>query len=49
MKSGAAGPPWTARFGVLSRARILEYERSLRPCLALAQDTPTAAHHPNES
>ncbi len=31
MKPGAAGPPWTARFGVLSRARILEYERSLRP------------------
>jgi acyl-CoA dehydrogenase len=45
MKPGAAGPPWTARFYVLSRARIPEYERSLRPCLALAQDTPTATHH----
>ena len=46
MKPHAAGSPWAARFCVLSRARILEYERSLRPCLALAQDAPTAAHHP---
>ena len=27
MKPGAAGPPWAARFCVLSRARTLEYER----------------------
>jgi tryptophan synthase alpha chain len=45
MKPGAAGPPWTARFCVLSRARIHEYARSLRPCLALAQNTPAATHH----
>jgi len=45
MKPGAVGPPWTVRCGVLSRARILEYERSLRPCLALAQDAPTTTHH----
>jgi hypothetical protein len=45
MKLGVAGTPWTARFCVLSRARMLEYERSLRPCLALAQDAPATAHH----
>jgi 23S rRNA (cytidine1920-2'-O)/16S rRNA (cytidine1409-2'-O)-methyltransferase len=27
MKPGVAGPPWAARCGVLSRARVLEYER----------------------
>jgi hypothetical protein len=42
----AAGPPWTARFSVLSRARILKYGRSLRPCLARAQDTPATRDHP---
>src|ERR687892_1833806 len=42
----AAGPPWTARFSVLSRDRILKYGRSLRPCLARAQDTPATRDHP---
>jgi G3E family GTPase len=46
IKPGVAGTPWAARFGVLGRARILEYERSLRPCLALAQDAPATALYP---
>jgi DNA ligase (NAD+) len=45
MKPGVAGTPWTARFCVFGRARILEYERSLRPRLALAQDAPARARH----
>jgi dTDP-4-amino-4,6-dideoxygalactose transaminase len=45
MKLGVAGTPWAARFCVLSRARILEYGRSVRPCLAYAQDAPATARH----
>jgi hypothetical protein len=45
MKPGAAESPWTARFCVLSRVRTQEYERSLRPCLALVQDTSATTRY----
>ena len=49
MEPCAAGLPRTARCRVLSRARILEYEHSVRPCLARAQDTPATTDHPEMS
>src|SRR5439155_24301635 len=37
----AVGPRWAARCGVLGHARMPAYEHGLRPCLAVAQRTPT--------
>jgi hypothetical protein len=45
MKACAAAAPWAVRGRILGRARIQEYERSLRPCLALAHDAASTKRH----
>jgi hypothetical protein len=46
MKACAAAAPSAARCRVLGRARIREYGRFLRPCLALAHDAAATKRHP---